>query len=134
MRRREMLGFMLGGAMAAGLAGCVVRERPARVTGEVEIVATRPPPAARIEVVPAPPPERERFVWVGGHWQWNGRDYVWEPGRYVERLNTDAGLYGGSNVGNDGAVVSEPVPHHGRPHSLSLTLPPLATVILTLAV
>ncbi|MFO1128950.1 MAG: 1,4-alpha-glucan branching protein GlgB [Rhodospirillales bacterium] len=52
-------------------------------------------------------------------------------GLYVERLNTDAGLYGGSNVGNAGAVMAGPVPCHGRPFSLRLTLPPLATLILT---
>jgi 1,4-alpha-glucan branching enzyme len=51
-------------------------------------------------------------------------------GRWLERLNTDAELYGGSNVGNSGAVESESVPWHGRPASLSLTLPPLATVVL----
>ncbi|MGL1409554.1 alpha amylase C-terminal domain-containing protein, partial [Vibrio parahaemolyticus] len=39
------------------------------------------------------------------------------PGRYVERLNSDAAIYGGSNAGNDGAVTAEPVSWHGRPHS-----------------
>jgi 1,4-alpha-glucan branching enzyme len=51
-------------------------------------------------------------------------------GLWAERLNTDAGLYGGSNVGNSGGVQSEPVGWHGWPHSLALTLPPLATVVL----
>ena len=51
------------------------------------------------------------------------------PGWYQERLNTDAGVYGGSNVGNGGGVHAEAVPYHGRPYSLCLTLPPLATVI-----
>ena len=51
------------------------------------------------------------------------------PGRYLERLNTDSSLYGGSNVGNAGAAMSSPVPAHGRAHSLELTLPPLATLI-----
>ncbi len=52
------------------------------------------------------------------------------PGYYRERLNTDAGLYGGGNIGNGGGVASDDVGSHGRPYSLSLTLPPLATVIL----
>jgi 1,4-alpha-glucan branching enzyme len=52
------------------------------------------------------------------------------PGAYKERLNTDAALYGGSNVGNAGGVVAEAHPWHGRAHSIALTLPPLATVIL----
>jgi 1,4-alpha-glucan branching enzyme len=52
------------------------------------------------------------------------------PGFYAERLNTDSRLYGGSDVGNLGGVVAEPAPAHGRPCSLTLTLPPLATILL----
>jgi hypothetical protein len=51
-------------------------------------------------------------------------------GIYTEVLNTDAAIYGGSNVGNMGSVVSEPITAHGRSVSLSLTLPPLATLVL----
>jgi 1,4-alpha-glucan branching enzyme len=54
-----------------------------------------------------------------------------QPGRYVEILNTDATAYGGSGLGN-GAVQTEPVNAHGRPCSLSLSLPPLATIMLKL--
>src|SRR5436190_11492961 len=53
-----------------------------------------------------------------------------EAGRYVELLNSDAALYGGSNLGNGGALTTEPTPAHGRPHRLLLTLPPLACLIL----
>lgn len=52
-----------------------------------------------------------------------------QGGLYRERLNTDAEFYGGSNVGNGGAVVAAEVPCHGRPFSLELTLPPLGTVV-----
>ncbi|MFX7140438.1 alpha amylase C-terminal domain-containing protein, partial [Acinetobacter baumannii] len=38
--------------------------------------------------------------------------------------------YGGSNVGNGGELYAEPVPSHGLPASLSLTLPPLAMLLL----
>jgi 1,4-alpha-glucan branching enzyme len=51
-------------------------------------------------------------------------------GFYRELLNTDAALYGGGNVGNAGGVHAEDVPAHGHPASLSLTLPPLTTLIL----
>ncbi|MGH7409949.1 MAG: 1,4-alpha-glucan branching protein GlgB [Candidatus Methylomirabilis sp.] len=51
-------------------------------------------------------------------------------GYYAELLNSDAAIYGGSNLGNDGGVEAELTPEHGRPFSLVLTLPPLATVIL----
>ncbi len=52
------------------------------------------------------------------------------PGYYREILNTDAALYGGSDVGNSGGVSSEPTPWHGQPHSVVLTIPPLAAVWL----
>ena len=52
------------------------------------------------------------------------------PGYYAELLNTDGALYGGSNAGNAGGVWSEPVPAHGQPHSVRLTLPPLAALWL----
>ncbi|MEV6790657.1 1,4-alpha-glucan branching enzyme [Streptomyces sp. NPDC051320] len=45
-----------------------------------------------------------------------------------EVLNTDAGLYGGSDVRNADPLKPEAVPAHGRPASIELTLPPLATV------
>src|SRR5271165_6638739 len=52
------------------------------------------------------------------------------PGRWREALNTDAALYGGSNIGNLGAVEAEPRPLHGLTASVALTLPPLATLFL----
>ena len=45
-------------------------------------------------------------------------------GRWREVLNTDAEAYGGSGVGNLGAVEAEPVMWHGRPASAVLQLPP----------
>ena len=54
---------------------------------------------------------------------------VSEPGFYRELLNSDSEQYGGSNVGNRGGVQSRPAPHHGKAHSISVTLPPLAVVI-----
>jgi 1,4-alpha-glucan branching enzyme len=50
-------------------------------------------------------------------------------GRYRERVNTDARDYGGSGIGNFGAIEAEPHPMHGHPYSLCLQLPPLAVVI-----
>ena len=52
------------------------------------------------------------------------------PGQYVELLNSDAGVFGGSNVGNDGSVTAEPVAAHGFDHSLRLTVPPLGCLYL----
>jgi 1,4-alpha-glucan branching enzyme len=52
------------------------------------------------------------------------------PGWYAELLNSDAGIYGGSNVGNGGGINAEAVPSHGHPWSLNLVLPPLGCVLL----
>jgi len=49
-------------------------------------------------------------------------------GFYEELLNTDAEMFGGSNLGNAGGVVSQPVATHGRADSIRITLPPLAVV------
>ena len=51
-------------------------------------------------------------------------------GAYREIVNTDAGCYGGSNLGNLGRVSVEPIPSHGFPRSIALTLPPLAGLLL----
>jgi 1,4-alpha-glucan branching enzyme len=52
-------------------------------------------------------------------------------GTWHERLNSDTAGYGGSGVSNGAAVATEPIAAHGRPASLELTLPPLATIVLT---
>ncbi|HEX3028055.1 MAG TPA: 1,4-alpha-glucan branching protein GlgB [Clostridia bacterium] len=49
---------------------------------------------------------------------------------YDEILNSDSEIYGGSNVGNLGGIKADQKEFHGKPYSLSLTVPPLATVIL----
>jgi len=49
-------------------------------------------------------------------------------GLWKEVLNSDSPYYGGSGQGNLGGVTAEETPSHGRPYSLSLTLPPLAAV------
>jgi 1,4-alpha-glucan branching enzyme len=54
-------------------------------------------------------------------------------GRWREALNSDAAEYGGSGMGNLGGVDAEPRPCHGRPHSLTLTLPPLGVVFFEAA-
>ena len=54
-----------------------------------------------------------------------------ETGRYREILNTDAEHYGGSGVSSPEPLEAQPIEHHGRPASLELKLPPLATVMLS---
>ena len=52
------------------------------------------------------------------------------PGKWMERLNSDAKEYGGTGRGNLGEVEAAPIPSHGFGYSLSLALPPLAIVFL----
>jgi 1,4-alpha-glucan branching enzyme len=50
------------------------------------------------------------------------------PGAYREILNTDSDFFGGSNLGNAGLVMTQPISQNNHYHSLSITLPPLAVV------
>ncbi len=61
----------------------------------------------------------------------NYRIGVPRTGRWVEALNSDARAFGGSGQGNLGGVEAAPVPSHGRPFSVMLTLPPLGALFLT---
>ncbi len=51
-------------------------------------------------------------------------------GRWLEIFNSDAAVYGGSGIGNKGAVNAENYPFHSHPFSLNLTLPPLAALVM----
>ncbi|MDN5685513.1 MAG: 1,4-alpha-glucan branching protein GlgB [Brachybacterium sp.] len=53
-----------------------------------------------------------------------------EGGTWLELLNTDAPVYGGSGIGNLGRVHAEALPVHGREHSVRLSVPPLGAVLL----
>jgi 1,4-alpha-glucan branching enzyme len=65
---------------------------------------------------PVPRLEYRLGVPFGGYWR--------------ELLNSDATDYAGSGMGNGGGVRAEYLPAHGRPHSLRMTLPPLAVLFL----
>ena len=52
-------------------------------------------------------------------------------GRWREAMNTDASPYGGSDVRNPSEFAVEEHPFHGKAHSVELTLPPLAILVLT---
>ena len=57
-----------------------------------------------------------------------------QAGTYVERLNTDSTHYGGSNQGTPlGRATAEAVAWNGLPFSITVTLPPLAVVVLELS-
>jgi 1,4-alpha-glucan branching enzyme len=60
----------------------------------------------------------------------NYRIGVPKGGIWREIMNTDSHFYGGSDMGNSGALHAIPQAMHGEAHSLDLTLPPLATLFL----
>jgi 1,4-alpha-glucan branching enzyme len=82
--------------------------RKARAAGDVIAVASN--------FTPVPRPNYQMGVPQAGFWK--------------ELLNSDAKEYGGSGQGNLGGVEAAPIPLHGRPYSLTITLPPLAVVFL----
>ncbi len=53
-------------------------------------------------------------------------------GFYREVFNTDAEMFGGSNMGNGAGVATEPINSHNRDQSILVTLPPLAVVVFKL--
>ncbi|MBP6342420.1 MAG: 1,4-alpha-glucan branching protein GlgB [Candidatus Omnitrophica bacterium] len=53
-----------------------------------------------------------------------------ESGAWKEVFNSDSAYYGGSGQGNLGRKETEDVSFHGRPHSFSLTVPPLSVLYL----
>lgn len=58
----------------------------------------------------------------------NYRIGVLDEGQYKMLLNTDEGQYWGSDFDSRSDVTSEPSEWHGKPHSIAINLPPLATL------
>ena len=50
-------------------------------------------------------------------------------GYWQEILNTDAPMFGGAGDGNFGGMPTVPIPLHGRPYSLTITVPPLSVLV-----
>lgn len=59
----------------------------------------------------------------------NYRVGVPADGLWKEVLNSDAPLYGGSGQGNFGGLQATPLPIHGQPFSLNMTLPPMGMLV-----
>ncbi|MBR3498026.1 MAG: 1,4-alpha-glucan branching protein GlgB [Selenomonadaceae bacterium] len=53
-----------------------------------------------------------------------------DKGSYVEVFNSDAEEFGGSGIKNSSVLLTEEIPYHNRSHSITLTVPPLATIYL----
>ncbi|MDP3257418.1 1,4-alpha-glucan branching protein GlgB [Bosea sp. (in: a-proteobacteria)] len=64
--------------------------------------------------------------------RWNYRIGVPSAGRWREVLNSDAGVYGGSDVGNGGGVEARAEAQGGEPASIEVVLPPLSALVFVL--
>jgi len=66
---KRLMGLVLAGALAFSAVGAeiVVRIAPPRI-----VVERRPPPPSR------------DHVWVSGYHRWDGKGYVWTPGRWEQ--------------------------------------------------
>jgi hypothetical protein len=45
------------------------------------VIVREAPPAIIVER--RPPPPGQGHIWIDGYWNWNGRQYVWESGRWA---------------------------------------------------
>ncbi len=76
--------------------------------------------------------EKENLVIVGNFTQVVREKYrigISQKGKLIEIFNTDAAIYGGSNIGNSGTLKIESSPYDGRDYSVELILPPLSVTV-----
>jgi WXXGXW repeat (2 copies) len=69
--RRYLTITLAALALTVGASGLALAQYP-------------PPPPLRAEP-PPPPPPGTRYVWLAGHWHWDGVRYIWRPGHYEVR-------------------------------------------------
>jgi len=77
-------------AAPAGAQSVVIAPAPAQPPSQV-IIAPNAPPPPRLETIPPPPSEEARVMyWRPGHWAWDGMNWTWSTGTYVERPSAQA--------------------------------------------
>jgi hypothetical protein len=55
------------------------------------VIAPSAPPPPRVESIPPPPGvESQAMFWRPGHWMWEGANWEWSPGQYVQRPQPQA--------------------------------------------
>ena len=73
--RRSVMGLSM-------VVGAALLATSALAQVGVAVVVPTAPPAARVEVVPAPP--HAGAVWQQGYYRWNGHEHEWNAGRYAD--------------------------------------------------
>jgi hypothetical protein len=93
-RNAHLIGALLAIALGAGASGCVVRAQGEMGGG---MYASQPPPDPQQEQFET----RAGYVWIHGHYQWQGGQYAWQPGHY-ERERAGYSYQDGTWVNNGG--------------------------------
>ena len=91
---KRIIGITFAACAAIGLARAASAQEyygPQSLPPQ-ETLPSQAPSTAPVEEDYGPPPVAppEREYWVRGHYEWNGVQYVWVGGHYIER---QAGLY-----------------------------------------
>lgn len=84
--------IVIGGAVLpfAGLLGACTSP-PAEKLAVNEVIAPRAPPPPMYESIPPIPPGRgDMLTWMPGYWRWDGSNYIWIPGAYIDRPRREA--------------------------------------------
>jgi hypothetical protein len=79
MMKSLRMGFVAASVLTA--TACTVVPPQVAYTGPtVAVVASRPPPPPRVEIIPAAP--GREYVWLPGYWHWERNDHRWVDGRW----------------------------------------------------
>lgn len=64
----------------------MIAPAPVQYAQSTVVIAPNAPPPPRVETVPSPPSAGTQVMyWQQGHWMWNGANWEWAPGQYVQR-------------------------------------------------
>ncbi len=83
--------LLLSASAVPALAQSVQIITPAPAPAQAVIIAPNAPPPPRVETIPPPPSVEARVMyWRPGHWAWDGVNWNWAPGQYVQRPTPQA--------------------------------------------
>ena len=89
------LGILVAGLTGVTIGAPALAEAPIALHPTTQIAQALTPPFPPPVTVPVAPPNPQEeipppspsptYVWEPGHWSWNGMQYFWQPGKYLER-------------------------------------------------
>jgi len=101
---RNVCAVLLSVLLVTGIMGLSVAQMP----------DWTPPPAPALKAEVRPEQPNPAWVWRPGHWKFEGRDYVWVPGEYVEKpLRGEHWVHGYWAQGARGEWIR--IPGHWQP-------------------